>query len=259
MIKVFGAAVSVLFVAFAASACAAPPHYYLSPSGNDAADCSSATPCMTPQHTVDICPETCAVSLAAGVYHAKTNVLYRTVITFEGTVGPDGTCKSASDVIIDDGDHSGVLFWSQDHAITILRCLTLAAYANGSMGLATRQGGIADADHVNCMNFPGGMCFAATEASKINIASAGIYGGGSYWASATDGSQITIGGDIKANGPAFSTALVMSAYYSIMNFRPSRIDGGIGGAGYECIEAIVKNAEAIPGGPFAGNKDCRLY
>ena len=233
--------------------------------GSDANPCTGALPCATFQRAADLCPTGghCTINAAPGVYSQKTNIVYYKVISIVGPVA-NGVCTNPFQVIVDDKiagtPTPGVIFHAQDHAIMTLQCLTLASYATGSIGFATRQYTIGDANDVACIQFPGGVCFAVNEGSRINIASPGVYGSGSAWASASDHSALTVSGTITANGPAFDAAFVRADAFSKIGWTATLAPGStIGGYSYTCRDSIIVNAGTIPGGGAApGNLDCKL-
>lgn len=237
--------------------------FFVSTTGSDTGNnCQVfASPCATIQHAVDQCPggSACGVSLASGVYSQKTNVIYFRIISVTGPLDGSGNCINRSSVVIDDGSVPGSLFFAQDLSAVTLNCMTLAAYASGSVGLATRQFAIADANNINFINFPNGIAVTANETSKINIYNPGVYGGGSRWASAADLSQITVGGAGASNGPAFDVAMISVLFGAVLNFYPSSWSGSVSGYSFQCVDAVAKNYGAIPGsGAYSANDDCHL-
>jgi len=72
----------------------------------------------------------------------------------------------------------------QDHAILTISCMTLAGYANGSVGFASRQFAIGDVYYIDFGQFRGGHVVVANETSKVNMHSPGIYGDASRFAAA---------------------------------------------------------------------------
>jgi hypothetical protein len=128
--------------------------------------------------------------------------------------------------------------------------------------LAT-QFAIGDINDVDFGNFEGGVGVSAGESSKINILSPGIFGNGSRFGSASDLSQVTIGGGVKiADGLKLDVAFLSSAWNSIVSFYPSSMDGGtsFSGASYQCVDSTIKKNVTLPGGDIAyfESDDCTI-
>lgn len=254
-----------LFFALALSASSASAQsYFISASGSDANNCLSvAAPCLTAQHAADLCPNAayCSVIYAPGVYSGRaTSVTYYKTITLTGPLDGRGNCPDRSAVTIDDGGRPLTLFWAQDHAILTLNCMTLKAYASGSIGFGSRQFSIGDVNNINFGTFAGGLGLAIAETSKMNVLSPGIYGNASRWASAADGSTLTVGGTVTTSGASFDVALISSLFGALVNFYPSSVTGTISGYSYQCAGGTIKNAGAMPGsGAYPGAVNCQLY
>ena len=262
------AAVGVILVL--SSMTAAAQTYFVAPrpSGSDANDClSSSTPCATFQRAVDLCPrgQHCAILAAPGVYSQTTNVFYYKVISIWGPLDRDGNCIDRSAVTVDDHiddvGQRGAIFWAQDHAILTIQCMTLAAHIDGSVGFASRQFAIGDVNDVNFGQFPGGVGVSANETSKVNISSPGVYGDASRFVSASDLSQITIGGTISVGTAlTFEVAFLTAISNSVVLVFPSKIVGGeaTSGASYQCNDAIIRKNVTLPGGdvPYADTANC---
>jgi hypothetical protein len=185
-----------------------------------------------------------------------------------GPQDENGNCIDRSAVVVDDRINGvgqvGSIFFVQDHAILTISCITLAAYGNGSVGFASRQFAIGDVNYVDFRQFRGGYGVVANETSKVNIHSPGIYGDASRFASATDLSQVTIGGTIKiGDGLTFDVAFLSAASNSVVLVYPSTIVGGEGmsGASYQCSDAIIKKNVTLPGGDvsYVGNENCSVF
>jgi hypothetical protein len=254
-------------ILFLSTVTAAAQTYFVAPtpSGSDRNDClGPSTACATFQRAVDLCPRTCQILPAPGVYSQKTNVFYYKVISISGPLNEDGNCIDRSAVVVDDRINDrgqAALFWVQDHAILTISCMTLAAYANGSVGFALRQFAIGDINHVNFGQFRGSHAVMANEESKGNILSPGIYGDAIRFATASDLSQVHLGGTIRvADGLTFEVAFVSAVSNSLILFRPSKVMGGeaMSGASYQCNDATIKTSVILPGGdtPYVGNSNC---
>jgi len=256
-------------VFFLSTGTAAAQTYFVSPgpSGSDANDClSPSKPCATFQRGVDLCPRggICGIVAAPGIYSQKTNVFYHKTILIDGPLDQDGNCIDRSAVVVDDridGVGQGSIFWVQDHATLAIQCITLAAYTNGSAGFASRQFAIGDVADVDFRQFRGGLGVNATETSKVNIFSPGIYGDAARFAAASELSQITIGGTVTVGrGLSFEVAFLTALSNSVVIVSPSKVIGGeaMSGASYQCSNAIIRANVTLPGGdvPFAGTENC---
>jgi len=242
----------------------APANYHIAPAptGSDANDClGPSTPCATFQRAVNLCPAGayCGILPAPGVYSQKTDVF------FHKTINISGNCSDHSAVVVDDRingvGQAGSIFGVQDHATLIISCMTLAAYANGSVGFTSRQFAIGDVNDVDFGQFRGGLGISANETSKINIDSPRIYGDAARFAVAGDLSQIAIGGTIRiADGLTFEVAFLSALSNSIVLFYPSEMVGGeaMSGASYQCNDATIKTNVTLPGGdiPYVGTENC---
>jgi hypothetical protein len=259
-------AVVALLVLSTVKAAATNYHVAPAPSGSDANDClSPLKACATFQRAVDLCPTGahCSIVPAPGIYSQKTNVFYYKVISVSGPRDKNDNCIDRGAVVVDDRingvGQAGSIFFVQDHAILTISCMTLAAYANGSVGFASRQFAIGDVNYVDFGQFRGGYGVAASETSKVNIHSPGIYGDASQFASAGDLSQVTIGGTIKiGDGLTFDVAFLSAASNSVVSVYPLTIVGGAGmsGASYQCRDAIIKKNAILPGGDVSyGEKE----
>ena len=247
--------------------------YYVAPAplGSDKNDCSlPSQACRTFQHVVDLCAvgQKCNILAAPGAYSQKTNVVHHKVVFITGPKGASGICEDRSAVVVDDRNNGlaqpGTIFWSQDHATLSISCITLASYGEGSTGLETRQFAIGDADDISFEKFSGGIAVAARETSKITVANPNIFGDVARFASASDLSQVTIGGRIRlTDNLNFGVAFVSSLFGSVVSVEPSEVIGGntISGASYQCVDLIIKRDVALPGGDIAysDNADCRLF
>ena len=243
----------------------APP-----PVGNDANDCLRPShPCATFQRAVDLCPKggTCGIVPAPGVYSTKTNVYYYKAITIAGQWDESGNCVDNSAVTVDDRINDtgerGNIFWVQDHSILTIACLTLKSYASGTSGFSARQFAIGDVNDVKFQEFPAGLAISASETSKINVHSPTIVGDASRFASATDLSQVHIGGVVTIRENInFDVAFVSSLYNSVVSIFPQEVVGGkeIRGASYQCVDAIIKKTIILPGNdkPFTDSSNCSL-
>ena len=266
IIGAIGASVQLLATAIGAYA----QMFYVAPDGSDQKGCSNpSTPCATFQHAVDLCPfgGYCAISVAPGVYSQKTNVFYYKVISIVGHQDPIGQCIDRNAVVVDDRldgiGQGGPIFSAQDHSVLTIRCMTLTAYARGSIGFATRQFAIGDVNEVNFLQFPEGYGVSANETSKISVYSPGIYGNSSRFALAADLSQVTLVGTIRiGDGLTFEVAFLSALFNSVVSVYPSAIVGGAGmsGASYQCVDALIKKNVLLPGGdlPYGGNDNCHI-
>jgi hypothetical protein len=260
-------AMVALFLLSTITAAAQTYHVAPGPTGSDANDCSSPSKaCATFQRAVDLCPPAryCDILAAPGIYSQKTNVIYYKIIAISGPLDKDRNCIDRGGVVIDDRmngtDTPGAIFLGQDHTILAISCMTLAAYA-GSAGFSTRQFAIGDVNDVNFGKFQGALGVSATEASKINIRSPGIYGSASRFAVASYLSQVTIGGTIKmGEGLTFEVAFLSALSNSTVLVYPSKIVGGqaMSGASYQCNDATIKTNVTLPGGdvPYVGTENC---
>lgn len=238
----------------------ASAQYFLAPTGSDSNDCLNA-PCATAQHIVDLCPGICGIHVAPGRYHGKVNVQYYKVIVFSGRGVADDSCPSPYSIVFDDQGVAapGPLFSGQDHAILTLNCLGLAAYNSGTSGFVARQFAIGDANDIAYFSFPNGIALSANETSKMNAVNSYIYGGANNWGSASDLSQLSVGGVLYA-AESFSDAMIAGLFGSIVSFYPSSVTGTTGGPSYKCVGATIKNPSAIPGqGPSPSNLNCQTY
>jgi hypothetical protein len=251
---------------------AAQVHFYYvapGPSGSDANDClSPSKSCATFQRAVDRCPlgGVCNIRAAPGVYSQKTNVFYYKLIAiFPLYQHGNGNCIDRSAIVVDDRiegvGQAGAIFGVQDHAILTIQCITLAAYANGSVGFTSRQFAIGDVNDVDFRQFRGGLGVKVTETSKVNINSPGIYGDASWFAAASDLSQIIIGGTITVGkGLRFEVAFLAALSNSVVSVNPSNFVGGeaMSGALYQCSDANITTNGTLTGGDvlFAGTGNC---
>ena len=235
------------------------------PNGSDANDClSPSQPCATFRHAVDLCPRSCAILAAPGVYSQKTNVYYYKTISI-GPLNQGGTCTDRSAIAVDDRiDGVGQaypIFFVQDHAILIISCMTVTSYAKGWVGFASRQFAIGDVVDVDFGQFRGGHGVVANETSKVNIARPGIYGDASGFAAAGDLSQVVIGDSISVGrGLTFEVAFLRAVSHSVATVYASKIVGGeaLSGASYQCKDSIITANVTLPGGdvPYAGTENC---
>jgi hypothetical protein len=168
-------------------------------------------------------------------------------------------------VVVDDHGIAkpGAIFFAQDHSILTISCMSLTASGEGSIGFAARQFSIGDVNDVRFGTFVAGSGVSATETSKINVHNPEIGGGASRFASATDLSQLSIGGTIAlADNLTFEVAFVSSVYYSVISVYPLAITGGkaLLGASYQCVDSIINRNTSLPGGdvPYSGNADCKV-
>ena len=249
---------------------AAAQTYFIAPapSGSDANDClSPSKACATFQRAVDLCPVAgyCTILPARGVYSQKTNVFYYKVILISGPWDTNGDCIDRSAIVVDDRingvGQAGPIFFVQDHAILRISCMTLAAYAHGSVGFASRQFAIGDINSVDFGQFRGSQGVTANEISKVNIDSPGVYGDAIRFATAVDLSQVDIGGTIRVgDGLTFEVAFLSAFSGSIVLFHPSKMIGGsnVSGASYQCNDATFKTHLTLPGGnvPYVGTENC---
>jgi hypothetical protein len=264
-------AIVVVLVLSTVTATAETYHLAPAPSGSDANDCSSPSKaCATFQRAANLCPRGahCGISVAPGVYSQKTNVAYYRVVSVSGPQDENGHCIDRSAVVVDDRinglGQAGAIFSVQDHAILTISCMTLAAYATGSVGFASRQFAIGDVNYVDFRQFRGGHGIVANETSKVNIHSPGVYGDAARFASAGDLSQLTIGGTIRiGDGLTFDVAFLSAFSNSVVLVYPSTIVGGeaMSGASYQCSDAIIKKNVILPGGDvsYVGNENCRVF
>jgi hypothetical protein len=249
---------------------AAAQTYYVAPapSGSDTNNCSRPSrACATFQRAVNLCPPQahCNIVSAPGVYSQKTEVSHFRLVSIWGPQDKNGNCDNRSAVVVDDRingvGQAGYIFHVADHATLTIQCMTLAAYANGSVGFASRQFAIGDVNYVDFKQFRGGLGVAAIETSKINIFSPGIYGDASRFATAGDLSQVAIGGTIRiGDGLTFEVAFLSALSNSIVLFTPSKMAGGetMSGASYQCNDATIKTNVTLPGGdvPYVGTENC---
>lgn len=227
----------------------APP-----PLGSNSNNClSAATPCKDIQYVVDNLCDVCTITLAHGLYHQFTDVYYSKVVSIVGD------CGTAFSVGVDDqGIGSGTLFYAQDTAILTVQCLYAASY-NNSIGFGTRQNAIGDANNINWFNFV--VAVAANENSRVNVYSPGLYGGGSRFASMSDVSTISVGGNVVLNSNTFDVSMFSILFFSILNYSPASVSGAIGGYPYQCVGGITKGGVAGLGNglPYPGSTNCQMY
>jgi hypothetical protein len=260
-----------LALLYSANQAAAAYTYYVAPApiGNDKNNCSTPSrACTTFQRAVDLCPfgQHCNISAAPGVYSQRTNVFYYKVISIWGPLNNKGECANNRTVVVDDRIGTakpGTIFFAQDHSILTIACMTLKAYAEGSLGFGARQFSIGDLNDISFGTFVAGSGLSATETSKINVYNPEIGGSASRFAAATDLSQVSIGGTIAlADDLTFDVAFVSSIYNSVVSVYPLAITGGkaLSGASYHCVDSIVKRNTSLPGGdiPYAANADCKV-
>jgi hypothetical protein len=142
------------------------------------------------QHVFKICPNggVCHLTLAPGTYSQRLNATYYKVFQVDGQLTADGRCADRAAVEIDDridgAPTAGALFSGQDHVTLTVQCLTVRAYATGSIGFTSRQFAILDINYVEFLDFPGGTGIAVNEMSKANVFSPTIKGDASRWAAA---------------------------------------------------------------------------
>ena len=240
--------------------------YYIATTGSDLNDCSLAAPCATMQHVYSVCPNggVCSLTLAPGTYSQRLDATYYKVFEINGQMGADGSCADRAAVEIDDRvdgvPTAGALFSGQDHVILTVQCVTVRAYATGSIGFASRQFAILDINYVAFLDLPGGFGISVDEMSRANTVSPHINGSASRWAVAGDGSTLTVGGNLVYSSGTMEVAIIGALYGAIVNFYPSSVRGKPAGYAYQCVDATLRNATAIPGrmGAYPGTDNCHL-
>lgn len=247
---------------------------YISPSGSDTNnDCFTlASPCLTPQHLVDMCPlgGHCFANMAAGTYHvtATVTVYFYKIIEWIGDCSTDppggGSSRAArANVVFDDNNVAKLMFDVQDHASMTLNCLTLHPLQATSNGVSVRQSGsVVDFNYVDVYAFS--QALQVTEMSKANIVDPGIFGNQFTYATLSGMSYLILGGKIAANAPVMTNALLSTDLRSLIEYRGTGLTGGstITGPSYNCRDSTVYGSAALaaltsgaPGAPT----DCHLY
>jgi len=182
-------------------------------AGDDAKDCSSASPCKALARACQLVSATIGwrgdINLAPGTYPGGCTLTYSNVVTVMGD------CSHPDRVVIElaGGD---IAFFVQDHAIVGINCLTILSTGTGSIGIETRQYAIADYNKVRFGPFPGGKHVAAQEASKINCISTDIIGGADHHAVAGWQSQIVIG-QVAIPSPVAFLSFALATTQSLIN------------------------------------------
>lgn len=251
-----------LFIFISAAAQAQQYNIAPPPTGSDSNNCVSA-PCATVQKAVEMCPMGgyCVISVAAGTYSQQVVALYYKVINIFGPLNSSGQCINRSSVTFSDGFGSGTIFSFQDHVILTVSCMTVTASNNGSIGFSARQFAIGDINDVSFGNFPNSYAIVANETSKVNVMNPTTNGTSSRWAAVADNSTLTVGGVFTYAGGSYGVAMVSVLFGGILNFNISSTSGTYSGYAYQCVDAIIKGASAIPAtsGAFPGSTACRLY
>jgi hypothetical protein len=248
---------SSLFFLIASFPAKADQAYYFSPTGLDTNDClTPTTACATLQHGVVISPVGVPVvfNLADGEYSGAcplvNNTHYRYITIPGNSTNPTAISLACSG--------SGPLLWVQDHAELITENLLLKAYSNGVIAAASRQYSIADLTGVTFSSFPGGSFAAASEDSKINIASSTMAANSAGSAGAGCGFQAIGHGHISMGAFKFSAStdssitgpLACGDDYGILDFSSSVFSGpgSWGGQQYSIGAAEIKRpATGMPG------------
>lgn len=233
--------------------------YYLSTTGSDSNSCMSVSaPCATIQHVINLCPNggLCGITVSPGVYQQKAVATYYKVIDVSGPLDGSGNCINPVSVIFDDRVNgvatAGNIFDAEDHVIMVYNCLSVAAYAPGSVGFHTRQFAISDGNNIEWIDGSGNASWtgvAVAENSKFNLVNPRIFGGLITWGTASDSSQLIVSGTITNNTPVMSSYFLNLSYNAIADFTgvSGQSGGTITGPTFNCVNAILKGHTNVPG------------
>ncbi len=244
--------------------------YYVSDVGSDSNSCLSALdPCLTIQHAVNLCGPSgtginCNVNVADGLYHAGAAATYYSTINVSGPLDGGGNCISRAGVIIDDGGVQKAIFDAEDHVTFVINCMSINLTANGSVAMSSRQYSIVDMNNVNYQSSNLNVSYLAiTENSKANILNPGLFGGAVVWAQATQASQLTVGGTVSGDNPAFSSSFIAIADNAILLYQPiAQTTGVMVTSALICTNSIVNGLDklfTIAATTAFTNIDCVLH
>jgi hypothetical protein len=180
---------------------------FVAKTGSDASSCSSPQEsCLTIQGAINKVPGGSLgvdIHVAAGTYPDPINLFYHRAMRIVGD------CTDLTAVQITSG---GTAVWVQDHAIGILQCFTIAATANGAIGIAGRQYSITDIDRIRFSGFPAGQNIALSETAKLTCVPGPkgepiiLTGGGSdTFAVSSGGSSLYLNCPISLEGASSQT------------------------------------------------------
>ena len=141
--------------------------------------------------------------------------------------------------------------------------MSLTAYSEGSFGLRSKAVLDRDINDVRFGTFVAGSAYRLPKQARSTSTIQRSAADASRFASATDLSQVSIGGTIAvADHLAFEVAFISSTYNSVVSVYPLAITGGkaLLGASYQCLDLIIKTNTSLPGGniPYSGNADCKV-
>ncbi len=254
-------------------------YFYVSPSGSDSSnDCvTEASPCATAQYAYtrlmtdwDFAGFGATIKLANGTYASGINMAGQPVgthlVTVVGNQDLSQNCIDRTSVIVQ-GNASVPIFWFQDLAIGVVRCLTVQAActqgdpcsqrAQGVTAFSCRQTPASDIAFINFDALPGGAGVVAADQCGINL-------GGDIWISnnmtqllfAVSQSRITIGGGVPfvvRNGINI-TYFALSYQLSLIEFRggvsitnPQLVQGASASRVWRA-GGMALNGLALPGG-----------
>jgi len=230
---------------FAPSPAAAQAYFSVSPNGNGS-ECVSASPCAL--HTAIAgcyaqAVNVCDLQLSDGVYpDPGVNIYYYRNIRLTGN------CYAPQNVILRAMTPNTTLVWIQDHAIGVVRCLTLDTYVGGTFGIAGRQHIIADWDTIMFRAMPGGAHVALNEFSIGScLGQNWVLGGGIAHITAANSSKANIGCSIY-----FGPSVGFSYFVDVSRF--SIVDAGLATFSGAPVGGTICNAQqyAITTAPARG-------
>jgi hypothetical protein len=179
---------------------------YVGKTGNDANPCTSPlAPCLTINGAIAKVPGGSlgmAISIGAGSYAETVNIYYYRAIDLFGDCSNPGLVEILTVSV-------GIVV--QDHAIGIIRCLTITATGDGATGIETRQWAIADVDRVRFSGFPLGTHIVVRESSRLackpgpNGEPIVLGGGASMFAAVNDGSHLYLDCPVLFQGSTAQT------------------------------------------------------
>ena len=219
-----------LFIATPPAVAEPAAAFYVSPNGSGN-QCTPGNRCAIAT-ALNSCYATtvvsCWIDLADGVYPDPNVNIY-----YYRRVGLTGNCNAPQNVIFRAMTPGATLVWIQDHAIGLVRCLTLDAYVGGVIGLAARQHAIADWDTIMFGNMPGGQHVFMNEYSIAScLGQNWIMGGAVAHASAVNSSKINLGCKMYVGPSVAFTQFASATYFSIIDAAQSSFSGfPVGGVG----------------------------
>src|SRR5262245_56237215 len=179
----------------------AAAQFYVAKTGSDTNACTShAAPCLTINGAIAKVPGGSlgtSIDVSAGIYSETVDIFYFRAVELRGD------CSNLAAVEI---RTTGVGIAVQDHAIGILRCLTITATVNGAAGIESRQYGIVDIDRIRFSGFPFGVHILVRESSRLACQPGPsgepilVTGAAAIFAAARFGSHLTLNCPVALEG-----------------------------------------------------------